>query len=205
MAGTIEHIHASNAALYVDKDAIVFGAAVSLDQAQGGATIYKVKNLTLPPPMSEIERIDLWGEDALDTVGSNVLVTGTWQIQAMDEKSWTLGKAAFTLVMSSDEAGSTTPNADNVETLFHGSSQIDVADSPAFTRMVYGDLVTSPPILVGNLGFVFNNGTQIMNVQMVRARVTKMGDMRITGADGHWEMDCEAVCFAQDFVREVED
>ena len=205
MAGTIEHIHASNAALYVDKDAIVFGAAVSLDQAQGGATIYKVKNLTLTPSMSEIERIDLWGEDALDTVGSNVLVTGTWQIQAMDEKSWTLGKAAFTLVMSSDEAGSTTPNADNVETLFHGSSQIDVADSPAFTRMVYGDLVTSPPILVGNLGFVFNNGTQIMNVQMVRARVTKMGDMRITGADGHWEMDCEAVCFAQDFVREVED
>jgi len=205
MAGTIQHIHARNAALYVDTSAITFGAAVSLDQAQGSATIFKVKNVTIIPPMSEIEKIDLWGEDVLDTIGSNVVVTGTFQHAAMDEKSWTLGRATFTLVMSSDEAGSTTPNGDNLETLFHGSSQIDVADSPAFTRMVYGDLVTSPPILVGNLGFVFNNGTQIMNVQMVRARITKMGDMKPTGPDGHWEMDCEATCFAQDFTREVED
>lgn len=205
MAGTIEHIHARNAALYVDTGAITFDANTSLDQEQGGATIFKVKNLTLTPPMSEIEVINLWGEDLLDTLGANVVATGTWQHQGMDEKSWTLGRASFTLVFSSDEAGSTTPNGDNLQTLFHGSSAIDIADSPAFTRYVYGDLLTSPPILVGNIGFVWNNGTQIQNAQMVRARVTKMGDIKTTGADGHWEQDCEAVCFAQDFVIETED
>jgi len=205
MAGTIEHIHARNAALYVDTAAITFSGSVSLDQAQGSATIFKVKNMTITPPMSEIEKIDLWGSDLLDTIGSNVVGTGSWQHVAMDQKAWTLARATFTLVMSSDEAGSTTPNGDNLETIFHGSSQIDIADSPAFTRMVYGDIVTSPSLLVSNLGFVWNNGTQIMNAQMVRARIIKMGDIKITGPDGHWEMDCEAACFAQDFVREVED
>ena len=205
MAGTIEHIHARNAVLHADISAITFASATSLDQSQGGATIFKVKNLNITPPMSEVEKIDLWGEDLLDTIGSNVLVTGTFQHQAVDEKSWTLARVTFTLVMSGDEAGSTTPNGDSLETLFHGSSQIDVADVPAFTRMVYGDSTTSARIVVGNLGFVWNNGTQIKNCQMSKVIVTKMGDMKPTGADGHWEQDCEAVALHNNFTIENED
>src|SRR3990167_11125517 len=145
MAGTISHISARNAALYVDIAAITFDSATSLDQETGGGSIFKVKNLSITPPMSDVELINLWGEDVLDTLGSNVPTTGTFQHQALDEKSWTLCKATFTAALSSDELGSTTPaTGDSIETLFHGSSAIDITDSPAFTRYVYGDSTTSP-------------------------------------------------------------
>ncbi len=204
MAGTISQIHARSAALYVQKSAITYSASISLDQAQGSATIFKVKNLTITPPMSEVEAIHLWGEDALDSIGSNVVASGTFQHMAMDEKAWTLARAAFTLVMSHDEAGITAPNGNSLEVLFHGAG-IDVADTPAFTRYTYGDSTTSARILVGNIGFVWNNGSGIKNAQMSRVIVTKMGDMKPTGADGHWEQECEAVCYPQDFVTEDED
>jgi len=204
LAGTIEHIHARNAALYVQDSAITYGAAVSVDQSTGSASIFKVKNMVLTPPMGEVERIDLWGEDKLDTIGSNVPSTGTWQITAMDEKSWTFARVTFTLVFSSDEVGSTAPDGNSLEVLFHGAG-IDIADTPAFTRYTYGDTVTSARKLVGNMIFVWNNGTQIANAAMSRPVVTKLGEIRVTGQDGHWEQDCEAVCFAQDFIRENED
>ena len=34
------------------------------------------------------ELINFWGSDALDTLGSGVPATGTFQIQAFDEKAW---------------------------------------------------------------------------------------------------------------------
>ncbi len=205
MAGIISHIHARNAALYVDKAAITFAAGTSFDQAQGGASIFKVKNMILTPPMSEVEKIDLWGEDSLDSIGAGVPVSGTFQHQALEEKSWTPAKVAFVLVMSHDEAGITTPNGDSLEVLFHGTG-IDVADTPSFTRYTYGDSATANArILVGNLGFVWNNGSGIKNFQMANVIVTKMGDAKPTGADGHWEQDCEAVALAQDCGMEDED
>jgi len=204
MAGSVSHIQTRSAALYVQKTAITFSASVSLDQAYGSATIFKVKNLTITPPMGEVDLVNLWGEDALDTAGSNVSATGTFQIQAMEEKSWTLAKATFTLAFSHDEAGLTTPNDNSLETLFHGAG-IDIADTPAFTRLTYGDSTTSKRVKVGNIGFVWNNGSGIKNANMNKVLITKMGDIKSTGIDGHWEQECEAVCLAQDFIMENED
>jgi len=96
---------------------------------------------------------------------------------------------------------------DNIESLFHGKA-INITDTPAYNRYSYGDVfaaATNPPILVGNMIFVFNNGSGIVNVGMVNVRVTKMGDIKPTGADGHWEQEFEAVCLAKDFVMEKED
>ena len=187
--GTTSHISARNAALYVDTAAITFDAATSLDQEQGSASIFKVKNMTLTPPSGEVELINLWGEDTLDTLGSNVPVTGTFQHQALEEKSFTLAKVTFTIVYSHDELGSTTPNGDSVETLFHGSAQVDITDTPAFTRFVYGDSTTSPRITVGSFIFVWNNGSGIANALMNKVYVTKMGDIKPTGSDGQLEQD----------------
>src|SRR3990167_6068443 len=103
MAGSVSHIQARNAALYVIKSAITFDSATSLDQEYGSASIFKVKNLTITPPMSEVELINFWGSDVLDTLGSGVSATGTFQIQAMEEKSWGMAKATFTGVFSHDE------------------------------------------------------------------------------------------------------
>src|SRR3990167_1553429 len=198
-------IQARNVALYVDVAAITFDASTSLDQEAGGASIFKVKNMTLTPPSRSVEKIDLWGEDTLDTLGSGVIVTGTFQHQAKDIKSMDMAKVSFTLVYQHDEAGSTTPNADSLETLFHGSSAIDIADTPAFTRFVYGDSTTSPPISIGTLIFVWNNGAGICNAAMVNVEVTKMGDIKPTGSEGHWEQEVEAMCLAKDFALEKED
>lgn len=206
MAGSVSHIQARQAALYVDKDAITFDAATSLDQEAGGASIFKVKNLTITPPSSDVELINLWGEDTLDTLGSNVPTTGTFQHQAMEEKSWTLAKVTFTALLSHDELGNTTPSTgDSIETLFHGATPIDITDTPAFTRYVYGDSTTSPRITIGTFIFVWNNGSGIKNYVMNKVIVTKMGDIKPTGADGYWEQDIEAVCLAKDASPEVED
>lgn len=205
MAGSVSQIHARNAALYVKNTAVTYAANVSIDQATKGS-IFKVKNITITPPVGEVEKIDLWGSDSLDTLGAGVPVTGTFQHQALVEKSWGEGKVAFTLVFSHDEAGSTTPAGESLEVLFHNAG-IDVADTPAFTLYNYGDLLDSGDdrILVGNLIFVFNNGSGIVNVAMASPIVTKMGDIKPTGADGHFEQDCEATCLAQDFAMEKED
>ncbi len=205
MAGSVSHIQARSAALYVSKSAVTYAAAVSIDQATKG-DIYKVKNLTLTPPMSEVEKIDLWGSDSLDAIGAGVPATGTFQHQALAEKSWTEAKVTGTAVFSHDELGSTTPDGNSFEVMFSNSG-LDVADIPPFTRYTYGDMVTGGKlrILVGNLIFVFNNGVGISNVAMANVVVTKMGDIKATGADGHWEFDFEAVCLAKDYVLELED
>ncbi len=205
MAGSVSHIHARNAALYVSKGAVTYGAAVSIDQATKG-DIFKVKNITITPPVGEVEKIDLWGSDSLDTVGAGVPVTGTFQHQALEQKSWSEAKVTFTIPFSHDEAGVTTPNGNNIQTLFHNAG-IDIADDPAFTRFTYGDLADTgnDRLLVGNLIFVWNNGAGIINAAMASVIITKMGDVKPTGADGHWEQECEAVCLAQDFAMEPED
>lgn len=205
MAGTVSHIQTRNAALYVIKSALTFDSATSLDQEYSTSNIFKVKNLDITPPMSEVELINLWGSDVLDTLGAGVSTTGTFQVQATDEKSWTLAKASFTVVFSHDELGVTTAGANNhFEYLFHGAG-IDITDTPAFTRFTYGDQVTSTRILVGNIGFVFNNGSGIANVNMANVTVTKMGGIKPTGADGHFEQEVEVVCLAKDFSHEKED
>lgn len=204
MAGSVSHIHTRNAVLYVQKTAITFAAAVSLDQAYGSSTSFKVKNIDFTPPESEAELINLWGSDALDTVGSAVSTVGTFQIQAIEEKAWTLAKVKFTVPFSHDEIGLTTPNGNSIEVLFSGEG-MDIADTPAFTRYTSGDFVTYTRSLIGNLGFVFNNGSGIQNINMNKVIITKMGGIKPTGVDGHWEQDCEAVCLAKDFTNEKED
>jgi len=209
MAGNVSHIHARNAALYVSKAAITFDAATSLNLETGIGSAFKVKTLTITPPESEVELINCWGSDVIDTVGAGVPVTGTFQHQALDKKAFTLGKVTGTLLFSHDEAGATTPNdgavVDNIESLFYGKAN-NITDDPAYNRFVSGDLaVGNPTITVGNMIFVFNNGAGIVNVGMVNVRVTKMGDIKPTGADGHWEQEFEAVCLAKDFLMEKED
>ncbi len=209
MSGSVSQIHTRNAALYVAKAAVTYAEDTSIDQATKG-TIFKVKNMTVTPPMSEVEKIDCWGSDILDTDGAGVPVIGTWQHQFLLEKSWTEARVSFTLVFSHDETGITTaPTSavqEAIESLFHGQA-VDITDSPAFSRYRYGDIgtVNGQRLTVGNFVFVFNNGVGIVNIAMASPIVTKMGDIRPTGPDGHFEQDCEATCLAQDFVKEMED
>ena len=206
MAGTISHIHARQAALYVSKAAVTYLAAESIDQIATKGDVFKIKNLTITPPMSEIEKIDMWGSDSLDTIGSGVPATGTFQHQTFVEKSWTEAKVTGTAVFSHDELGITTPDGNSFEVMFSNAG-IDIADTPAFTRYTTGDLASGGQtrILVGNLIFVYNKGAGIINVAMANVVVTKMGDIKLTGADGHWEFDFEAVCLARDYVLEPQD
>lgn len=206
IAGTISHIQTRSAALYVSNAAVTYLAAESIDQISDKGNVFKVKNLTITPPSSEVEKVDLWGSDALDTIGSGVPVIGTFQHQALSEKSWTEAKISGTAVFSHDELGVTTPAGDSFEVLFCGNG-IDVSDTPAFTRYAYGDVGTTSGqrLRVGNLIAIFNNGSGISNAAMANVIVTKMGDIKTTGADGHWEFDFEAVCLAKDYAYEVED
>ena len=206
MAGTISHIHARNAALYVNNTTITYAASESIDQIADKGSVFKVKDLTITLPSSDVEKIDLWGSDSLDTMGAGVPNTGTFQHQALEEKSWSEAKISGTAVFSHDELGVTTPAGDSWQVLFCGNG-LDVADTPAFTRYVFGDVNTTSQqrLRVGNIVAIFNNGSGIINAAMANVIVTKMGDIKLTGGDGHWEFDFEAVCLAKDFALEPED
>lgn len=201
VTGSVSHIHKRNVVAYLNKSAITFDSASSIDQEQGSASIFRVKNLTITRPKSEIALVNFWGSDVLDTLGSGVPATGTFQIQAMEEQSWQMAKATFTAVFSHDELGSTTPNGNSFEVLL-GNAGIDITDSPAFTRYTHGDYVTNPRITVGNLAFIWNNGSGIINASMSNVLVN-INDIKI--GEESWEFECEANCLARDCVIELED
>jgi hypothetical protein len=210
MAGSVAHIHARQAALYVDKSAVTFANNASIDSIFSAGQLFKVVNMTITPPESGADLINLWGSDSLDTVGAGVPMAGTWQIQAMDQKAWTMAKVSFTLVFSHDETGDTTAPGGTAtksfESIFHGPGQA-ITSTPAATRYPYGDQVTSTRILTGVIAFVWNasttGGTNAINTAIMQnVIITKMGDIKLTGTDGHYQQDCEIVCLAKDFVQE---
>ena len=203
MMATPSIIQARHAALYVDTAAITFDAATSLDQETGSGTAFKVKNLTVTPPKYKDEKVDLLGESA-QTIGAGIINSGTFQNAVFDQGAASEASGTCTVVLEHDEPGLTTPAGDNLFTLAAGNGT-DITDDPAFTRYTFGDSATNLTRLeIGTLIFVLNNGEGILNIVMTNVLVSP-GEIKPTGADGHWEMDWEFKCLPKDFAIELED
>jgi len=139
------------------------------------------KNVAITPPDSAWEQQSFLGEDS-----------NGFQNQILDEKPVGLATFTGTLVLGEDET------IENF--MVSGSSAI----SGTHTRYQIGKnndneiavavIIRDKEIPNNEAAFAFDN-----------AKVTKYGDVRISGPDSHWEQDITIICLPKDFYWEFKD
>ena len=131
------------------------------------------KNVTVIEPEGDVDKIDLLGEDA-----------NGFQNAELEEKPYGLAQVTGTLVFDS---------VDRIEDFALGSGTT-VATS--YTRYRVGDGNRPDAAVLINL--TDSSGNEVA-FAMDNAKFTRIGDIRISGADGHWEQDFKIVCLPRDF------
>ncbi len=182
--------------------AVTWDAATEGDAENLTANVGSLKNITVTLPEQEFEKIDLLG-NLQQTIGANAETAGTatgitpgyWQSQALIPNSISTWKMAGTAVFTGDEQ------------FFHvlglGTSQAAGSN----TRYRIGTLTSGAAFtqnFLGVLRMFLNNGSQDVNLIGTNVKM-KLGEVRPTGADGHWEADFEAMGLAHDFAIEFLD
>jgi len=186
--------------------AVTYDASTALEDETMTANIAELKNLEITTPEIAVEQIRCAG-NYQQTIGANARTVGTatgvtpgyWQNTMMQIGVPTNWKASGTAVFVGDEQFA--------HILGLGTSQA-VAGTPASTRYGIGTLTTGTTIsqtLVGGLRAIYNNASEEVTVMMTNVVITKMGPIKPTGADGHFEMDFEAECLPRDGAIEFKD
>lgn len=141
-----------------------------------------LKNVTIAIPEGSVDKIDLLGE------------TNGFQNAELDEKPYGLATISGTLVHPGDEV---------LETYYGGSS--GTAVTGGYTRYQYGDSTATKTRQDVAILVNLDDGSQETNHLLNNAKITKLGDVTISGADSHWEQSFEAVCLPKDYYVEYKD
>jgi len=181
-------IKVGNAIIYMDKAAVTVAAAATLVSLFTAATDIQnhVKDLTIAPPEGAVDKVDLIGETT-----STMQPLQTHQNYVLEEKPFGLAKISGTLLVK--------PNEDFFELAFAGAGTAAVTAS--YTRYQYGGSDAAKKRVPCAILLLCNvSATDVMSVLLNSAYITKLGDIKATGADGHLERDFEAVCAPENFV-----
>lgn len=163
---------------------LTMSTASTLATIWGGTADTNVKNITISAPEGALDKIDCLGE------------TSNFQNQFIDEKSWGMASMTGTMILDGDEM--------TVMKMITGSS--GTAITGGYTRWQMGSSASGNiRIKVGGVLVTITDGTNVASIAMDNAYVTKFGDIKLTGADGHWEVDFEATCLVKDFYIEFKD
>lgn len=154
---------------------VTTAAAIDTFFSTGTAFEALLKTVTISEPEGTVEKIDLLGE------------TSGFQNAELEDKPWSLAKISGTLVHPGDEG---------LEIVSYGAG---TAISSTHTRYQPGN--DGRPLTTAFL-VNLDDGTDEVSVVLDNARVTKLGDRTIGGADGHVEQSFEAVCLPKDFYVE---
>lgn len=140
------------------------------------------KNITITPPETSWEKQDLLGKDS-----------DNFQNQLLDEKP--VGTATFqgTLLVGEDET---------IED-FVVSGTAGGGSPAGYTRYQVGSGEAPEVAICVTLNS--NDGVAMVSFVLDNARVTKWGDVRISGPDSHWEQDVTVMCLAKDYYYEFKD
>lgn len=149
-----------------------------------------MKNVTITPPEGAVDKQDLLGVDEKG-----------FQNAVMDEKPYGMAVMTGTLVLDGDtwqafssQLESTIATGEPVSTT-HKRYQFGKMSDTTVGRPTVAALVqlkkpyTGTP--VDEVTILFNN-----------AKMTKIGDYRIGGPDGHWEVDISLTCLPKDWYIE---
>lgn len=208
----IPNFHFAQGNVYYSHTAVTFvgDAAISaattlsggVQFALGERQLIQMKNLTFTPPKSELEVINLMGVEST-SVGAGVPVTGSFQNQVFDEKSWTEAILTGTLVFTAHNDGSSAtalmPDLINAVT---GTGQ---AISTTYHRHSFGDDTASQVrVTAGAIIIVMKNGMEEATLCMNHPYVN-LGEIKPTGEEGHYEAEVEIKSLCKDTVLEIKD
>lgn len=162
--------------------------------------VIQCKDLSVEAPKGEVEKVDLLGVEST-TTGVGVPSTGVFQNAIMDEKTWSNGKISGTLILTGHNDGASATLPDFID-LATGAGQ---AVSTTYHRHTFGDTTASQVrVLTGAILLNLDNAVQQITV-VLNAPFVNIGEVKPTGADGHWEADFEAECLPKEFVIEIKD
>ena len=177
----------------VDASAVTIDTTNSLDTAFSNATspsapaVFSTyaKDVTITEPEGAVDKIDLIGVDA-----------NSFQNAVLDLKPYGLARLTCTMIIPGDEIGDT-DGVTTLEEYVYAKTAVTSGYSRYQPKYSGRDAVA---ILV-----TLNDGTDVVNFVLDNAYIIDLGDRRLSGADGHWEMELEAVCLPKDFYIEYKD
>lgn len=179
--------------------AVTYDASTALEDETMTANVAELKNVEITIPEMSVEQIRCAGNYA-QTIGANHRTVGTatgvtpgyFQNMMMHQNAATNWKITGTAIFIGDEQF--------MHILGVGTSQA-IAGTPAGTRYAIGDFTSAGAIshtLVGGIRADFDNSSEGATVMLTNVWITKMGPIKPTGADGHFEVDFEAECLPKD-------
>lgn len=163
---------------------ISIDASGAIDADFTGSANAQVKNITVSPPEGAVEIINALGE------------TSGFQNAYLDEKAYGLATCTGTLILDGDET--------ELFKMMGGITGDTITGG--YTRYQFGESTSGDARVTGGAMLVnLDNGSQEVSVVLDNVKVTKYGDIKPTGVDGHWEVDFEMVCLPVDFYIEFKD
>ena len=134
-----------------------------------------IKDISITPPEMAVDLVHTTGEDA-----------NGFQNSFDEEKPSTQAKLTATLVMQGDEI---------FETGLTGTT-----NATGYTDYMYNSSKRA------NLAYVveFNDTVDEINI-VLKDGYVKLGERKITGADGHWEQAIEVICSPQNYREQFKD
>lgn len=153
------------------------------DSTTSGITIQAAtKNITITPPETAWEKQDLLGKDS-----------SNFQNQLLDEKPVGMATITATLVLGEDETVS--------DYVMSGTA----SGASGYTRYQIGNDKTSSNRVITCVTLKSNTLGESVAFGLEDARVTKWGDVRVSGPDSHWEQDVTITSLAKNFYWEFKD
>lgn len=165
---------AKNAVVKIDlsSNVTITGAAALDTFFSGGSAITgQMKDISITEPKGDMDKIDLLGTDA-----------SGYQNAEAEEKPAVNGEVSGTLILDGDEV---------LESFFY-----DAGSAVAGTHTRYSPGLAT----VRKISMLLNldDGTDEVNIALDNAYPTAK-DMKVTGADGHFEITFTAKCLPRDF------
>jgi len=136
------------------------------------------KSVTITPPETAHDLQSFMGAD-----------TNNFQNQMLEEKPPGLATMTGTLIMDEDEV---------LESLLDISGTVVTG---GYTRYQLGNSSSAETDILVQL----SGATGAVNIALIDSEITKWGDVRVSGPDGHWEQDITAICLAKNFYWEYQD
>ena len=166
------------------EDAVTIDASGTLSGDFAASAETQVKNITITPPEGGVDKIDCLGE------------TSNFQNQHLDIKSFGMATCTGTMILDGDEQNPMLEAMGATGTTVTGS----------YTRHQMGSSASGSTRLGTSAILVsITDGTEVCNIVLDDVYFTKIGDIKLTGADGHWEFEFECVCLAKNFYIEFND
>jgi hypothetical protein len=183
--------------------AITWDNSTPIDNETFTANMNELKDVTVTPPEQAYEKVDFIGKSA-QTVGANAqtvgtatgVVAGNFQNQAVQETSVGMWSVSGTQVLTGDEQME--------DVLGLGNSQAITGGYTRYAIGTYESDGSSSRNTLGSYRLYLNNGSEEVTLLLSNVYV-KLGDIKPTGADGHYEREFEIMCLAKDGAMEFLD